>query len=552
MGVALLAVALCIGSLPSALNSDVKVPVLIGRSGPADGRLEALVAQLGGHVDKELRIIEGIRASVPASAVSLLRSLPGVRFAEPDHVVHLQGQMGQDSGVASAVYTDATRASKAWGMGATGKGVNVAVIDTGVNTTGDLAGKVVHAEDFTPELDNNDNYGHGTFVAGLIAGSGAASNGAVKGVAPDAGIVALKIAGRDGLTDVTRVLEALEWVVDYKDAYDIRVVNLSLGFTAAQSYRVDPLDFAVERVWNAGVVVVAAAGNNGNAPGNITKPGDDPMVITVGTSNDRTTVGTSDDNLSTFSSGGPTAVDKLAKPDLLAPGRSVISSRSPGSNIDVSNPASVVGTSYFKGSGTSFSTGVASGIAALVIQRTWSLNPNQVKHRLTATTRMPVGGLNPATGTGVIDAFAATMSTDNSEANNGVAPATGGGSLQLTRGAACIRDDAGGCLSDADADGLLGFDSARYFGDDWAGSEWVGSQWVGSEWVGSQWVGSQWVGSQWVGSQWVSSDWAGSQWVGSQWVGSQWVGSQWVGSQWVGSQWVNAPWSGAPWASIVG
>jgi serine protease AprX len=451
----------------------------------------------------------------------------------------LEGQYGQDSGVASAVYTDVIRASKAWGMGVTGAGINVALVDTGVNTSGDLAGQVLHAEDFTPEANNVDSYGHGTFVAGLIAGTGAGSAGSIKGVAPGAKIVSLKIAGADGATDVTRVLEALEWIVDYRDAYGIRVVNLSLGFNTQQSYLVDPLDFAVERVWNAGIVVVAAAGNGDNVPDSITAPGNDPMVITVGSSNDKTTVALSDDKLATFSSVGPTA-DGFTKPDLLAPGRSVVSSRSPGSTIDLTYPSSEIGASYARGSGTSFSTGIASGVAALVIQRTWSLTPNQVKYRMLSTTRVIGGSNTDPSWAGDVDAFASAMSVDLTAANQGVAPAAGGGSLQVTRGPACLKYADGTCMSDADADAALGFDSSLYFADSWAGSQWVGSQWLSSSWSGSQWLGSQWLGSQWLGVSTDSESWAGSQWLGSQWLGSQWLGSQWLGSQWLSSPWAES------------
>lgn len=473
-------------------RDDRTIVVLVSELGPGTRHVADTVARLGGRVLHRFAVIDGFSARLPAGAVGALRATPGVRWVTPDRTVRLEAQYGQDSGVASAVYTDVVRASKAWGLGVTGKGVGVALVDTGVNTGGDLAGQVLHAEDFTAEQDNQDNYGHGTFVAGLIAGTGAGSSGAVRGVAPDAKIVSLKIAGRDGSTDVTRVLEALEWVVDFRDTYGIRVVNLSLGFDSQQSYLVDPLDFAVERVWNAGVVVVAAAGNAG-AVGSITAPGNDPRVITVGASNDRTTLSLTDDNVTSFSSLGPT-VDGLAKPDVVAPGRSVVSSRSPGSAIDVAYPSSEVGTSYARGSGTSFATAITSAAAALVISRTASLTPDQVKWRITSTARaIGSGAPPPGSGSGSVDAFAASMSTDLTSANQGIAPATGGGSLQATRGSACLRDASGACMSDADADALLGFDASQYFSEDWAGSQWVGSQWVGSQWVGSQWVASAWL-----------------------------------------------------------
>jgi serine protease AprX len=492
---------------PAAPTVTQNIVAVVSELEPHSDVVERTVQRLGGVVMEHLSVVDGFTARLPQSALPALAASAGVRWAVPNTAVRLQGQYGEDSGVASAVYTDVVRAAKTWAFGTTGQGVTVAVVDTGIDTSGDLAGQVVHAEDFTAEQNNADSYGHGTFVAGLVAGTGAGSSGSVQGVAPGASLVSLKIAEADGGTDVTRVLESLEWILDFRDAYGIRVVNLSLGFTTTQSAVIDPLDFAVERVWNAGVVVVSAAGNGGRDVPSITAPGNDPLVITVGAENDRTTTSLADDNVSSFSSSGPT-VDGLAKPDVIAPGRSVVSSRSPGSTIDVANPSSAIGTAYAKGSGTSFATAVVSGVAALVLSRHPGLEPDQVKQRIVGTARTPGNLVGPAAGHGVVDAFASVMSSDTSHANIGAVPALGGGSLQATRGSACLRDAmTGECLTDADANALLGFDPDEYFSDSWVGSQWVGSQWVGSQWVGSQWVGSQWVGSQWVGSQWVGSTW---------------------------------------------
>ena len=536
---AALAVAALIAAPASALaprSSDVTV--LVSTAASAGRSAEHAVARLGGHVVRQLSVIDGFAARLPRTAVPALTRVPGVQWVSPNRSLQLEGQYGQDSGVASAVYTDVIRAAKTWGNGVTGNGVTVAIVDTGVNTSGDLDGQVVHAEDFTPEQNNSDTYGHGTFVAGLIDGTGAGSQGSIKGVAPGANLVSIKIAGADGTTDVVKVLAALEWIVDFKDVYGIRVVNLSLGFNAAQSYQVDPLDFAVERVWNDGIVVVAAAGNGNNVPGSITSPGNDPRVITVGSSNDKTTVSLTDDKLASFSSVGPTA-DGFAKPDVLAPGRSVVSSRSPGSTIDTTYPASAIGDSYAKGSGTSFSSALVAGVAALVLQRSPFLTPDQVKNRIVTTTRVIGGMTNQPWWPGDVDAFGAAMSINMLPANVGVAHAQGGGSLQLLRGAYCLKYDDGTCMTDADADAAIGFDSDEYFADTWAGSLWLGSQWLVSTGGGST-----------TGSQWAGSQWAGSQWAGSQWAGSQWAGSQWVGSQWAGSQWAGAPWSSGAWGYI--
>ena len=520
---ALAVLMLTAGPVTTVGSPGPDVTVLVSQAASAGHAGENAVARLGGTILRHLSLLDGFAARLPSSAVPELSRVPGVRWVSPNRSLHLEGQYGDGSGVASAVYTDVVRAGRTWGAGITGAGVTVAVVDTGVNTSGDLAGRVVHAEDFTPEQNKADTYGHGTFVAGLISGTGSGSSGSIKGVAPGANLVSIKIAAADGKTDVIRVLAALEWIVDFKDVYGIRIVNLSLGFSPQQSYLVDPLDYAVERVWNAGIVVVAAAGNGNNVRGSITSPGNDPRIITVGSSNDKTTVSLNDDRLAGFSSVGPT-VDGLAKPDVLASGQSVVSSRSPGSTIDTTYPRSAVGTRYAKGSGTSFSSAIAAGAAALVLQRSPLLSPDQVKNRLLSTAKS-IGGPNTRSGPGSVDAYAATMSSDRSAANAGVAPARGGGSLQLLRGQYCVKDRTGTCVTDAAADTVLGFDSAEYFSDTWAGSLWLGVQWVKSLGTGVLFAQAQWACSQWAGSQWSGSQWSGSQWAGTR--GAPWSSSGW-------------------------
>src|SRR3954452_2264111 len=356
-------------SLPAPTSTGRPQHVVVMAARGTLATAEAAVRAAGGRIGRELSVIDGFTAVVPAASLRSLSRARSVRSVTPNRRLSLQAQYGQDSGVASAVYSDVVRASKTWGAGDLGSGVTVAVVDTGINTDGDLAGQVVKAVDFTSDGDTADRYGHGTFVAGLIAGTGSHSGGTIEGVAPGAKLVSLKISGADGATDVTLVLEALEWLKDFASAYNIRVVNLSLGFASQQPYTVDPLDYAVEKLWSSGIVVVTAAGNGGGTPGAVLTPGNDPFVITVGASNDRTTVSNNDDKVADFSSSGPT-VDGVVKPDLVAPGRSVVSSRSPGSTIDANYPGSAVGDVYGKASGTSFSTGVVAGGGALVPPQT--------------------------------------------------------------------------------------------------------------------------------------------------------------------------------------
>ncbi|MEW6475025.1 MAG: S8 family peptidase [Actinomycetota bacterium] len=459
------------GLTPAVADTNVSVVV---QTEPGSGQAAAdAVTRVGGHVDVPLPIIDGFSATVPADRVAALEASSGVAAVTLNRPVTFSGQYGEGSGVASAVYTDVVRANKAWEQGYAGQGIGVAVIDTGINPVGDLAGKLVGGIDLTSEANLNDSFGHGTFVAGLIAGSGAGSNGAVKGVAPGVNLISVKIAGADGSTDLVRLIAALDFVATTRNVFNTRVVNLSLSVDPMASYVTDPMAIAVERVWNSGVVVVTAAGNKGGTAGAITSPGHDPFVITAGANDDRTTPNLNDDSLAAFSSVGPTA-DGFTKPDFVAPGKSVVSLRVPGSTIDQTNPAARVGTGYFKGSGTSFSAAITSGAAALVLSKTPALTPNQVKARLVGNAR-GAGNIAPAAGrgAGVLDAFAATTSSDTSSANTGLTP--------------------GSLLGVSGSDPIL------------AGSSWGGSSWGGSSWGGSSWGGSSWGGSSWAGDSWGDS-----------------------------------------------
>jgi serine protease AprX len=504
---------------PEAGGSSVSV--IVREVNPATSAAERLVAAVGGSVTQELSIIGGFSAKVPAKSIGLLRSLPGyVRDVTVSSKVHFEGFYGQNSGVASAIYPTVVGADKAWRSGWTGSGVGVAIIDTGINATGDLTGKVVHSEDWSGEGDGVDRFGHGTFLAGLIAGSGAASGGAVRGVAPDVNLISLKIAGKDGSADITHVMAALQWAVTFKDAYNIKVINLSLGTDSTQDYRIDPLNYAVERAWRAGITVVVSASNRGPNAGTISKPADDPFVVTVGAISDRTSLNTNDDVVPSFSGAGPTASNGLAKPDLAAPGGSVISTRAVGSTIDTDHPTARVGTAYFKGSGTSFASAITSGAAALALSRNPGLTPDQVKARLVDTARRgPVLDVNRI-GSGVLDAYAATASDSTAAANQGLAQSDGTGSLQASRGSLVDSVQTGTVL---DALGnpvpvlapvtgeltaqLLPFDRVAYSGD-WTASQWYASQWYASQWYASQWYASQWYASQWYASQWYANEWA--------------------------------------------
>jgi serine protease AprX len=314
-------------------------------------------------------------------------------------------------------------------LGLSGHGVGVAVIDSGVaaehndlslsrGTSPHRSSRVAHFKDFTQAESSalwlserpTDDYGHGTHVAGIIAGSGAGSAGAYRGVAPAADLVSLRVLDDEGHGQTSDVIAALEWVLDEGSQYGIDVVNLSLGHPVMEPAELDPLVQAVEDVWNAGIVVVCSAGNRG-ANGNFTinSPGNSPLVLTVGSLTDWHTPSTADDKVSSYSSRGPSAVDHYLKPDFVAPGNRVVSTTSVSSALAKAFPQSVVvgGAAYLELSGTSMAAAEVSGVVARMLQQDPTLNPATVKSRLVDTAREVGGALPTDAGAGALDMHAA-------------------------------------------------------------------------------------------------------------------------------------------------
>jgi len=529
-----------LGAVPRDASAQPQVgdsiKVIVQKTDAADPAPELAARRLGGQVTAALPIVAGFAATLPAAAVDQLARLAGVRAVTPDSRVRVQAEAA-GSGIRS-VYPKTIKADAVWKRGITGRGVTVAVLDTGVASVPDLAGRLVQVrndltgqttpcKNLSGELDCNDRYGHGTFIAGLVAGNGASSGGKWKGVAPEASILSVKAAGADGSADVSNILAAIQWVVSFKDRYNIRVLNLSLGTDSTQDWRVDPLNYAVERAWAAGMTVVVAASNNGPAAGTITKPADDPWVVTVGATDDRGTAGLGDDWLPDFSGRGPTA-HGLAKPDLAAPGAHVVSLRAPGSTIDSRFPNYIDGA-YRQGSGTSMATGVVSGAAALMLQANPRFTPDRVKRALVATARGAASDDRMAVGAGVIDANAAAFSAPAGLANQGLARSNGQGSLALSRGSVQVK-----------ADDPLGTVLGPVLGATltaqlllWNPGGYTGARWVPSDWYLSTWEVNRWYRVSWYGNDWPASKWAGSSWYGQaqdESYGSSLSGSAWYGA----------------------
>jgi serine protease AprX len=519
--------ASAITGIPAA-SADSSETVIV----TASGLLSPVTAvlQVGGSVQTQFHLINGVVASIPTAAATVLDALPGI-VVTPDAQVSLQ-DVPESTGphAPSDAFLTQTGASQLAAQGDTGQGVTVAVVDTGIDQLPDFSGRLIGGVDLTGGGNPfQDGYGHGTFVAGLIAGDGASSDGQYSGEAPGANLVSIKVAGANGLTDLGTIIQGLQWAVDHQGLYQIKVLNLSLGFQSSESTVINPLDLAVSAVWNAGITVVASAGNAGPFNGTILSPGDDPLVITVGALDDMgaATDSTAGDEMTNFSSAGPTSPDGWVKPDLVTSGRSVVSLAAPGSTLLSEYPSAQIGAGNFTGSGTSFSTAITSGAVALVLADHPGLTPNQVKAQLLGNTNPgPVG--NPfVDGHGALNVYAAATSGPMNLNQSGlVLPALAG--LPVSLSSARPFDTWNTALWSGLALGQLPSN----------GSIWHGAAWNGAAWNGWAWGGVAWNRWAWAGALWNSASWNGSAWDGTPWAGSAWTGAAW------GPYWDTKSWNG--------
>ena len=292
--------------------------------------------------------------------------------------------------------------------GATGKGIVVAVLDSGIASHKALTGKVLASVSMVAGETATDEYGHGTHVAGIITGVGSAATGVTTlyngGIAPNAQLVNVRVLGDDGVGNTSDVIAGIDWVIANKSKYNIRIINLSLGHAVTEPVAYDPLCAAVQRAYNAGLIVVAAAGNAGKTAagtpvlGGIASPGNSPYAITVGATNTFGTSNRGDDEVTTYSSRGPTKWDNNAKPDLAAPGNKIISLEAYNSYLPAHYPTEHIAGSgsngYLRLSGTSMSAPMISGAAALLLSAQPSLTAAQVKFLLqTGSTYMTDAGV---------------------------------------------------------------------------------------------------------------------------------------------------------------
>lgn len=429
-----------------------------------DSSFRASALPEGTQVLDTLPGVGAVLARVPQAAVSWLGGTRGVKGVSADRPLSVSHHEGSHTGVLAP---DAL--GRPAGTTRAGAGVTVAVVDTGVSDSSVLrrsTGRLVSGTDTSGETSSvRDGHGHGTFMAGLIAG-GSTGNEQI-GVAPAARVVDVKVATGDGTTSLSRVVRGLDWVVRNRDAHAISVLSMSLAAARPhEGYGSDPLTDAAEAVRAAGIVVVVPSGND---PAQIGNPGQDPLLMTVGAAD--TSAGPA---AQTASFSGSGVVAGMPRPDVVAPGVSMLSVLPEGSLLARNNPAAAAGRGLYRGSGTSQATAVAAGAVSVFLSQNRAAAPTPDDVRASfATAAHDLSGT--ADGAGLIrwPSQVVRWSAEASSTDSG---------------------DAGGEPSPS--------------ASSWSASSWSASSWSASSWSASSWSASSWSASSWSASSWSASSWS--------------------------------------------
>ncbi|HBT50053.1 MAG: Subtilisin-like serine protease [Caldanaerobacter subterraneus] len=368
-------------SKASYLRSEC-VPAILYSNLPYE-TLKSKIEKFGGSIKFELPIIKGWSVNLPCDKLKHFASIKGIHFIAEDSLVKLQLHIA----------TQEIASRKANDLGYTGKGITIAFLDTGIYPHPDFTKPKNRIIAFYDVVNGKkqpyDDNGHGTHVAGDAAGNGYASNGKYKGVAPEANIVAVKVLDSYGRGSSSDILAGMQWVLDNKEKYNIRIVSLSIGETPALPTFLDPLVRGVDTLWKNGIVVVVAAGNSGPNYNSITSPGTSRNAITVGAVDDKRTPDIEDDEVAKFSGrGGP----YLYKPDVVAPGVKIVSTAS--GNVPFGADEIMINKPYRSATGTSMATPMVAGTVALLLEKNPRLTNVEIKNILKNTaTKINEAGL---------------------------------------------------------------------------------------------------------------------------------------------------------------
>lgn len=373
------------------MNND-NVEIIVECS--MDDRWENMIKQFG-TVKYRLPVIDSYVVEIPRKYIYNLKNIKGIKSVHEN--THITAQMKNARKV--------VKWEAAQSQNLTGKGIGVAILDTGIAPVNDFIqpkNRLIAFKDFANnKLEPYDDNGHGTHVAGIACGNGTNSNGLYCGIAYESNLIGVKILDKEGKGNTSKVLAGIQWIVDNKDKYNIRIANLSIGSPGSNS--LDPLVKAVNAAWDYGIIMTIAAGNNGPKNSSITSPGISKKAITVGSSDDSESVTIWGSSQKNFSGRGPT-LECVIKPDIVAPGANIVSCLSPIAYIDSSNTEGVkiVDKNYLQLSGTSMSTPIVTGAIALLLQKYPSLTPNDVKYMLKYSTT-DLGYPKNQQGWGLID-----------------------------------------------------------------------------------------------------------------------------------------------------
>src|SRR4051794_15572352 len=479
---------------PSLLKAKGKVDVIIQSTG---GLADANAKMTGlGVFQKDitqLGLIGAVEATVPASQIKKLKDVPGITVT-PDAQVQVSAAPGS-----SQLWPYESGNSQLW-LGDTtyysASTPTIAVVDSGIQNRADFGNRLlasVNLSTIPGNSSNDDQRGHGTFVAGIAAG--AAPD--LAGASPTARLVSIKVIDANGQAKTSDIINACQWILDNKAKYNIRVANFSLHSSYSTNFYRDPLDQAVEKLWFNGVTVVAAAGNYGVATGPSGvkySPGNDPFVITVGAVDLGNSTRQWDDTVPSWSAYGYTN-DGFYKPEIAAPGRYMVGPIAPGSAITTLKPTNMVGTDRIQLSGTSFSAPVVSGTVAQMLARHPNWTPDQVKGALMRTARRVL--YNPkAAGVGEVTASRAVTSAYTPNPN-----------LGLER---FVSTPAGSTLP--------AFDSMSWAAAAKAAMSWNSMSWADQSWSDMSWADQSWASMSWADQSWSDMSWADMSWADMSWA----------------------------------
>ncbi len=519
----ILTAAMAVSVLPDA---EPAMSDLVVRGTDTDAVAAAVVAH-GGEVEFEIGLIDAVSARVPTSLVDELTADARTIDVTPDAPVQLLSLTDAsltDTGTVLEVAptttttTIATTTSTVTGItGAAaadvlsdgrmaknsfdGTGIDVALVDSGVDTS--AVSGVKPGIDVSLSSTARDGYGHGTAMAGII-----------RSVAPDAGIVDVKVADDRGVVDVSQVLAGIDWAVTNRNTggRNIRVLSLSFGTDGSNPASTSPLVYAVEAAWRHGITAVVAAGNHGTELGRLTTPAISPWVIAVGAADTRGM--TTDSSLRgagvpSWSAHG----NGVRNPDIIMPGRSILGGLAKDSAVARANPDAIV-NGQIVGSGTSQATAFTAGVVAAIHEARSGLSPDEVKALMIGAAEANTTAPARQAGAGLVDLdrlFGKAHLAGRVKGIQAHAWSNGTGSLDGDRGRFVLQDGNGNLLTGQNTP------VGPFNGSTWTGSTWTGSTWTGSTWTGSTWTGSTWTGSTWTGSTWTGSTWTGSTWTNVRW-----------------------------------